>query len=101
MSTRIRRVEQDRRDAEPKHLIALTVITARAYRRPLTAEESEEMLAFYRGLRTKEGLSHEDAVRDTLASVLMSPHFLYRTDPAEPGEAPSPLSDHALASRLS
>ncbi len=36
--------------------------------------------AFYRGLRDKDGLSHEDAVRDTLVSVLVSPHFLFRLD---------------------
>ena len=34
-------------------------------------------------------------------SVLLSPHFCYRIDRAEPGEAARPLSDYALASRLS
>src|SRR5205823_10877213 len=32
---------------------------------------------------------------------LMSPHFCYRLDLAEPGAGVKPLSDHALASRLS
>jgi hypothetical protein len=33
--------------------------------------------------------------------VLLSPHCCYRVDLAEPGPAAQPLSDHALASRLS
>lgn len=31
----------------------------------------------------------------------MSPHFCYRLEPAAAGEAPQPVSDYALASRLS
>ena len=44
-----------------------------------------------------------DALRDTLVTVLMSPHFCYRVlAPARPEKASSqPLSDYALASRLS
>ena len=59
--------------------------------------------AFYRSLREQDGLSHEDAVRDTVVSVLMSPHFCYRVDLRRRGAAGDvrPLSDYALASRLS
>ena len=63
--------------------------------------ERDGLLAFYRTLRDKDGLSHEDAVRDALVGVLMSPHVCYRYEPAEPGPGPHPLSDYALASRLS
>ena len=52
-------------------------------------------------LRRKDGLGHEEALRDTLASVLLSPHFCYRFDLAAAGTAVRPLSDYALASRLS
>jgi hypothetical protein len=52
-------------------------------------------------LRDDEGLSHEDAIRDAIAGVLMSPHFCYRVDRSLPGEGVQPLTDHALASRLS
>jgi hypothetical protein len=31
-------------------------------------------------LREEEGLDHEDAIRDTIVSVLMSPHFCYHLD---------------------
>jgi len=49
-------------------------------------------------------LTHEDAMRDALTSVLMSPHFCYRLDLPGPGGGNAsvrPLSDYSLASRLS
>ena len=49
---------------------------ARAYRRPLTKAERDDMLAYYHTLRDKNGLSHEEAIRDSIVSVLMSPDFL-------------------------
>jgi len=52
-------------------------------------------------VRRKEGLGHEEAIRDTIASVLVSPHFLYRIDLVDDGAGPRPLSDVDLASRLS
>ncbi|HXT58892.1 MAG TPA: DUF1592 domain-containing protein, partial [Pirellulales bacterium] len=73
----------------------------RAYRRPLASAQREELLAFYRRLRDREGLGHEEALRDTLASVLLSPYFCYRFDLAQPGDKLQPLSSYALASRLS
>jgi hypothetical protein len=84
----------------------------RAYRRPLTEGEKKDLLGYYRTLRDKNQLSHEDALRDCVVSVLMSPDFLYRFDlqsvadskakPA-PGKAYAavPLSQYSLASRLS
>jgi hypothetical protein len=101
MSAEIRRVERARLAAEPSHLQALLQFAERAYRRPLSAAERDDLLAFYHKLRGKDDLGHEDALRDALASVLLSPHFCYRIDLAEPGTAPRPLSDYVLASRLS
>lgn len=79
-SARIRAIEKARREAQPSHLEALLDFARRAYRRPLTPAEREGLVDFYRTAREKEGLSHEDAVRDGVTSVLMSPHFLYRLD---------------------
>jgi hypothetical protein len=112
MSAEIRRVERERQAAEPKHLDALVQFAERAYRRPLSATERDDLLAFYRTLRQKEELGHEEALRDTLVSVFMSPHFCYRYDLVGPAsragpEAPktSPhiqaLTDYELANRLS
>ena len=63
--------------------------------------EQDELIAFYQALRQKDELGHEDAIRDSVASILMSPHFCYRLEPVAAGAATRPLSDHALASRLS
>ena len=38
------------------------------------------MLAYYHSLREKDGLTHEEAIRDSIVSVLMSPDFCYRID---------------------
>ena len=107
----LRRMERMRVEAEPHHLEALLKFTARAYRRPLSQPERDDMLALYRTLREKSGLTHEEALRDSIVRALMSPKFSYRLDllsgPAPPKDGaaePSsfqPLSDYALASRLS
>jgi hypothetical protein len=114
----LRGLEKERKAAEPKHLAALTRFAERAYRRPLTAAERTDLLAYYKQLRTKNRLSHNDAIRDSVVSVLMSPDFLYRFDlsktaaASKPGLvkaaagaqkpfASEPLSSYSLANRLS
>ena len=78
--------------AEPSHVQALQEFAERAYRRPLSQAERDDIGSFYRTLREQEGLSHEDAVRDTLVSVLMSPHFCYRVSIGRrPGTGVQPL----------
>ena len=101
MLAEIRWVERARLSAEPSHLDALLRFAQRAYRRPLTPAEREDLLAFYRTSRKEDKLSHEEALRDALASVLLAPHFLYRLHQAEAGAGTRPLSDYELASRLS
>ena len=116
----LRRIERMRVDAEPHHLEALQEFAARAYRRPLTRAESEGLWTYYRDLREEGELAHEEAMRDSIASILISPDFCYRLDLVESfaqadsrgaapqadagtpaGAARRPLSGHALASRLS
>lgn len=112
VSQNLRRVERLRREAEPKQWDALLAWTAKAYRHPLTSSERDSLKAFYRSLRDQDGLSHDDAIRDCVVSVLMSPHFCYRVDedrstvvsnskPQSVAVASVPLSDVSLASRLS
>ncbi len=100
ISAEIRRVEQMRLAAEPSHLQALAAFAERAYRRPLTADERDTVLGFYHKLR-REDLGHEEAMRDAIASVLLSPQFCYRLDFAQMGPTVQALSDYELASRLS
>lgn len=104
----IRSTEQMRQEAEPYHLESLLEFAERAYRRPLTGDERDDLLAFYRQLRSEDELSHEDAIRDVVVSVLVSPNFSYRVDLTRGANrtrigsnAVEPLTDYALASRLS
>jgi hypothetical protein len=97
----VNRVETIARSAEPKHLNALMDFAERAYRRPLRKEERDSLLTFYKGLRAQDELTHEEAIRDTLASILMSPNFLYRVDLVAQSKSVEPLDDFALASRMS
>ncbi|HWE50510.1 MAG TPA: DUF1587 domain-containing protein, partial [Bryobacteraceae bacterium] len=80
VNTTLRRLERERAEAEPKQIDALLRFTAHAYRRPLTKAERDDLVAYYHSLRAKNELSHEDALRDSVVSVLMSPDFLYRID---------------------
>ena len=90
----LRAIEEQRIDAEPRHLDALMTFAARAYRRPLSAGERAELVAFYRSMRETNNLSHEEAMRDSIVRVLMSPNFCYRVDLSD-------SADYALANRLS
>jgi hypothetical protein len=87
-------------DAEPRQLDAVIRFADRAYRRPLTEAESQELRGLYRKLRVLE-LPHVEALRLTLARVFVSPSFLYRLEKSPPGDKPGPVSDYELATRLS
>jgi hypothetical protein len=87
-------------DAEPSHLDAVIEFAGRAYRRPLSEHEGQELRALYQELRNDE-LPHADAIRFLIARVCVSPTFLYRLEQAPSGTAPAPVSDFELASRLS
>lgn len=110
-NTRIRLVEKARLVAEPRQLDALLRFAARAYRRPLAQAEGDQILADYRQFRAQNSLTHEEAMRASIASLLVSPSFLYRVDRVDAQAQPAvsanaaapyrPLSAYSLASRLS
>jgi hypothetical protein len=111
----LRHVQKLRVDAEPSHLQSLVRFAERAWRRPLSQGERDDLVAYYHTVREKNGLSHEDAMRDMIVSVLVSPKFCYRLDlddatkdatKPQPGARPgglryTSLSGFALANRLS
>ncbi len=101
MSARIRRVENERQEAESRQLESVLRFAGRAYRRSLESFEREDLLQFYRVQRDKHGLEHEEAIRDLVVAVLMSPQFSYQTMEASPGTSTTALTGHELASRLS
>jgi hypothetical protein len=101
INTTIRWTEKARVDAEPSHLAALLQFAAKAYRRPLSKAEKDDIVGYYRSMREKDGLDHETAMRESIVSVLMSPDLCYRIDLVDAGPGIHPLSDYDLASRLS
>ena len=70
----------------------------RAYRRPISAVDVQPVLSIYDEIRPSSP-SFEEAMRETLAMVLVSPEFLYLVEPSE--DRPRPLTEHELAARLS
>ncbi len=97
----VRAVEQAWPDARRRHIADLLQLAERAYRRPLSDQEQAETTAYYRQLIDGDGLTHADAARDVLVSILMSPHFCYHSYEDEIHQPIAPLSDRDLASRLS
>ncbi len=112
----LRSLEKMRAAAEPVQLEALVKFAGRAYRKPLTKAQRDGLVAYYRKLRENGALSHEDAMRDAIASILVSPEFFFRVDLQPPptgtgisasrrspgvAGAGTPISPYDLASRLS
>ena len=74
-----------------------------AFRRPITAEDLDRLMAFYAAGR-EEGGGFDNGIEHMVAAVLVSPDFLYRgiAPPQNAGDAQlHELSDLELASRLS
>ncbi|MCC9608354.1 DUF1592 domain-containing protein [Blastopirellula sp. JC732] len=102
MNQKFRAIEESLTESESAHLVALQEFAARAFRRPVTPAEQAGIVNFYQHLRAEEQLSHEDAIRDCVVSVLMSPKFFFHLGtPAQPSAKAVPLDDYALANRLS
>jgi hypothetical protein len=74
-------------------------LARRAFRRPVTAEDVNPLMAFYKSGSSTGGF--EGGVRDALSAILASPHFLYRAESGDAAGATRTLSDLELASRLS
>lgn len=85
---------------EPAHLAAVLRLADRAWRRPPTDDQKQQLRDLYQNLQ-REGLDHEEAIRLTLARVLTSPMFLYKLEEPAVGARPKPVSNLELASRLS
>ncbi len=85
---------------EPAHVDAVVRLAARAYRRPLEAEEEQGLRELYQALRRQE-VPHDPAIRLLLARIFAAPAFLYRLETRPPGVDPQPVTDPELAARLS
>lgn len=88
------------RESEPRWAEqAIASFMAKAYRRPVTKSDVDLVMTFYNQVRLASS-SFEDAMRKSLAMVLISPEFLYLVQPSD-GDQGRPLTQYELASRLS
>ncbi len=86
--------------AEQQAMSDLEDLARRAYRRPLRAEEFASLRLLYDKLR-KQGQGVEESLRGMFTAILMSPDFCYHFSESPSGSDVAPMSDDALASRLS
>ena len=88
-------------DEEPCAREILSTLMRRAFRRPVTAEDVEGPLSFYREGRA--GGDFDSGIERALSAVLINPEFLFRVelDPRDVASGAYRISDLELASRLS
>ena len=87
---------------EPCARRILSTLAARAYRRPVSAEDVNTLLSFYRQGRAEKDF--DAGIRRGLERILAAPSFLFRVEGVPAGTKPGSayrLSDLDLASRLS
>jgi len=80
----------------------LLSLTRRAYRRPVTETDIQDLLPFYETGRSEAGF--DAGIERALERLLVSPQFLFRVEREPPGVATGTafkVSDIELASRLS
>jgi hypothetical protein len=92
-------------DEEPCARKIVLTLAQRAYRRPLTDKEMQDLMTFFKNGR--ESADFDSGIRYAVTAILASPAFLYRAElPTTPAGAMKsaalqPVSDLDLASRLS
>ena len=79
-TTRCGAFRQMRLDAEPRHLEARAPLRRARLPPAADAGRTRRPAGLLPQLRRQDGLSHEDAIRDLIVSVLISPKFCYRLD---------------------
>ena len=89
-------------DAEACATSILATLARRAYRRPVTVDDLDQLVAFYHQGHGEGGF--ETGIETALRALLASPEFLFRVERDPEGLAPGTpyrVSDLELASRLS
>ncbi len=79
---------------------SISTFVPRAWRRPVSDDEVDELLALYDEALVA-GDSFDAAMAQVLRAVLLSPHFVFRVEHDPPGSEAHPVSGPELASRLS
>ena len=86
------------RESIPYVTEVLQRFMSRAFRRTVSDHQVDKFVAFYQEIRP-EFPSFEEAIRETLAMILIQPEFLFLLEPA--GEEKRLIDEFELASRLS
>ena len=73
---------------------------ARAWRRPLSGHQKKQIWESYLS-SLKESENREDAAREAMVRILLSPHFLFKTEPPHGKQRETKLDAWELSSRLS
>lgn len=76
----------------------------RAYRRPLTGEEKDQLFDLMRTGYVEKGLSVKQIQASVIAAILSSPQFIYKVEADDPDDFMDgirPLNDFEIATRLS
>ncbi len=79
----------------------LAAFAYRAYRRPPSNEEVDQLMGLFDSYLADEKAYTADAVKFAARSTLVSPQFLYLSERRPAGSEGRPLDDFELASRLS
>ena len=92
---------KDRASEEPCATQILSSLASRAYRRPVTKEDVQTLLSFYRSGHAAGGF--EVGIQRGLERILAAPSFLFRVERQPSGTPGTPyrLTDLELASRMS
>ncbi len=75
-------------------------LSHRAYRRPVTPQEVDGLMALVNQVQ-KNGDSFREGLCIALERMLLSPSFLFRIERDPPPGDPQPIAQHELATRLS
>lgn len=80
----------------------LTLLLRKAYRRPPTENEVEQLAEFVEAIQA-DGAKWEAGIQQAIKVILCSPKFLFRLelDDRPQSEDPNPINEFQLASRLS
>lgn len=87
--------------AQDGHLADLLQFTQNAWRRKLSTLEADHILSYYRMLTTEHKLPHDQALRISIARILVSPSFIYRFEKGVKEPLVANASPDELATRLS
>lgn len=100
IAARARAFEKQLVEAQPAQLQSALAFAPRAWRRPLTPDETAGLTRLYEDLRAAK-LDHESALRLVVARILAAPEFLFKLEQAGSGTTPTAVSPRELAARLS